>query len=786
MENDVAQCEEVLSYSCNVKLHSSMCKELEKFVHRITRVFPAIEAARPGCKSGIQELCALNRSIERANLLLRHCAESSKLYLAISGEAIQLRFERVQKALDISLTKIQTMVQQPLAAQVSDIVSDLRDAKLIKESSEEEAGRLLIALLQQDGLATDPAETSELEVFQIAAQMLDITSSKALLIEKRSIKKLLDKVCDTDPRKQSILKYFLYLIRKHEKLIGSKRTENVNDQSKVCPTKTNSSGNNSLPENQLGHAELRLRMALGNGETNMKKDEPETTPEEFICPISSKLMSDPVVIASGQTYERICVEKWFSEGHNTCPKTLRQLPHLSMTPNSCLKDLISKWCRKHGITIPDPNSQPSVAADSSCNMSSSNSISSLSSSLNGMSILLNRSSAYYINESDTSNVSITSSNASNCLDSSHLANIESLKDSQVQVFLWSDDSGSCQSFAEFDHEMYLNFFYKLATLPKESQCKAVEDVKTFLTNNNDAYYSMHSNGFVEALMRFLLDAYIQSNINAQRTGLRILSAFISNCRSEIPSLEETAFDMLASFLDSELSEEALSILQNLSSHWCYKPKIMASIALPSIIKIIDSPDEEYLIQAVKILSDLSSDGGIESFILHSGCILKLVQLLGHNLLAGNCIKILRNLCRTEETRVAIAETDGSIASIAELLDTGSRDEQEHAAAILLSLCSYRPDYCHLVMNEGVIPALVNVSINGNITARESAMKLLHHLRDLRHDDPPCSPLTQVGSDSELSQDSSQFCRGKQSASNVSTFFKKKIKIFSKRRSLALF
>lgn len=397
------------------------------------------------------------------------------------------------------------------------------------ESSEEEAGRLLIAMLQQDGSSTDPVETSELEVFRITAQMLDITSSKALLIEKRSIIKLLDKVRDTDTRKQSVLKYLLYLLRKYEKFRGSKRTENV-DQFKVRLSKTNSTCNNGLPENQLEHTELRSRMGPGHGEAKMNTYEQETPPEEFICPISSKLMFDPVVIASGQTYERIHIERWFNEGHNTCPKTLKQLPHVSMTSNSCLKDLISKWCRKHGVSIPDLKPQPSFAALSSCNVSSSISISSLSSSLNGMPILLYRSSADYINESDNSNVLIISSDASNCLDSSHVTSIESLKDSHARVFSWNDDSGSCQSFADFDDEMYLNFFSKLATLPIESQCRAVKDVEIFLKENNDAYYSLHSNGFVEALMRFLLDACIQSNTNAQRTGLQILSAFISNSR----------------------------------------------------------------------------------------------------------------------------------------------------------------------------------------------------------------------------------------------------------------
>ncbi|KAF0913880.1 hypothetical protein E2562_024955 [Oryza meyeriana var. granulata] len=50
-------------------------------------------------------------------------------------------------------------------------------------------------------------------------------------------------------------------------------------------------------------------------------------PKELRCPISLQLMYDPVIISSGQTYEHVCIKKWF--GHSTCPKTQQQLSHLS-------------------------------------------------------------------------------------------------------------------------------------------------------------------------------------------------------------------------------------------------------------------------------------------------------------------------------------------------------------------------------------------------------------------------------------------------------------------------
>jgi len=73
------------------QVHNSICRELTKILDRIIAVLPAIESARPGYTAGIQELCSLNNTIEKAKLLIQHCAESSKLYL-VSNNFIFLEF----------------------------------------------------------------------------------------------------------------------------------------------------------------------------------------------------------------------------------------------------------------------------------------------------------------------------------------------------------------------------------------------------------------------------------------------------------------------------------------------------------------------------------------------------------------------------------------------------------------------------------------------------------------------------------------------------------------------
>lgn len=72
-------------------------------------------------------------------------------------------------------------------------------------------------------------------------------------------------------------------------------------------------------------------------------------PADFRCPITLDLMTDPVVVATGQTYDRSSITLWIESGHNTCPKTGQSLLDTNFIPNRALKGLIAIWCREHKI-----------------------------------------------------------------------------------------------------------------------------------------------------------------------------------------------------------------------------------------------------------------------------------------------------------------------------------------------------------------------------------------------------------------------------------------------------
>ncbi|KAK8992271.1 hypothetical protein V6N11_048359 [Hibiscus sabdariffa] len=67
-------------------------------------------------------------------------------------------------------------------------------------------------------------------------------------------------------------------------------------------------------------------------------------PDDFKCPISLEIMSDPVILPSGHTFDRASIQRWLDAGHRTCPITKLPLPeHPCLIPNHALRSLISNY-----------------------------------------------------------------------------------------------------------------------------------------------------------------------------------------------------------------------------------------------------------------------------------------------------------------------------------------------------------------------------------------------------------------------------------------------------------
>ncbi|KAF9674583.1 hypothetical protein SADUNF_Sadunf10G0142100 [Salix dunnii] len=93
-------------------------------------------------------------------------------------------------------------------------------------------------------------------------------------------------------------------------------------------------------------------------------------PDEFRCPISLDLMKDPVIVASGHTYDRNSIAQWINSGHQTCPKSGQRLIHMALIPNYALKSLMHQWCQDNNVPLIDDSSSSKFERSSSmCNLS---------------------------------------------------------------------------------------------------------------------------------------------------------------------------------------------------------------------------------------------------------------------------------------------------------------------------------------------------------------------------------------------------------------------------------
>ncbi|KAJ6417168.1 hypothetical protein OIU84_002968 [Salix udensis] len=68
-----------------------------------------------------------------------------------------------------------------------------------------------------------------------------------------------------------------------------------------------------------------------------------TIPKDFFCLMLLDLMRDPVIISTGQTYDRSSISRWMEEGHCTCPKTGQILMNTLLVPNRALRNLIERF-----------------------------------------------------------------------------------------------------------------------------------------------------------------------------------------------------------------------------------------------------------------------------------------------------------------------------------------------------------------------------------------------------------------------------------------------------------
>lgn len=194
---------------------------------------------------------------------------------------------------------------------------------------------------------------------------------------------------------------------------------------------------------------------------------------------------------------------------------------------------------------------------------------------------------------------------------------------------------------------------------------------------------------------------------------------------------------------------ATALYLNLSCLEEAKPIIGTTGAVPFLIWVLkNETDEQCKLDALHTLYNISSQPTNIPHLLSAGIIDGLQALITHpndQTWTEKCIAVLIYLASSKTARDEIIMAPGLISALASILDVGEPVEQEHAAACLLILCNANEKCSQMVLQEGVIPSLVSISVNGTVRGKQKAQKLLMLFREQRQRDPSPAP-TQPGSE----------------------------------------
>lgn len=241
------------------------------------------------------------------------------------------------------------------------------------------------------------------------------------------------------------------------------------------------------------------------------------------------------------------------------------------------------------------------------------------------------------------------------------------------------------------------------------------------------------------LTSFLLLLFNRNKRWILKSGALPVLINLLQCQSKaLIELTITAFMILSSCKGNKLSiassgaiEQILEILNrdyaNANSNGMHmnKNKNKNTIAISTQARL----------DSVATLHNLSTCHQIMPSLVSAGVVFSLLQIIRScqkpSQLVEKAIALLDEIVSSSKSSLKeTAATYGAIGALVETIEEGSTESKEHAVRILLFICqSCRENYRGLILREGVMPGLLQLTVDGTWRAKTMAEELLLLLRD---------------------------------------------------------
>ncbi|KMZ69452.1 U-box domain-containing protein [Zostera marina] len=220
--------------------------------------------------------------------------------------------------------------------------------------------------------------------------------------------------------------------------------------------------------------------------------------------------------------------------------------------------------------------------------------------------------------------------------------------------------------------------------------------------------------------------------------LALLNLAVKDERNKIKIVEAGALQRLTNFLQSSnqtLQEYATATILTLTASPINKPIINSTgTVIPILIGILDNGSTQAKTDAVIALYNLSTIPENLHTILSLHPIPLLVNIIGTckklSKIVEKSTALIESLLPFDQARADLTNLEGGVLAVVEILEGGTLQGREHAVGALLTMCEIdRCKYRQVILNEGAIPGLLELTVQGTTKSRSKARKLLQLLRN---------------------------------------------------------
>lgn len=280
------------------------------------------ESSRPIPPTAVIAFRELHGLMQRIYMLLEECRESSSFWLLMEQETYSQYFHELTQSVGSVLSSLPLELlelSEEVLEQTVLVRAQLIRARLALDLVEVQLREEVITMLK----LVKRKEALSLSRLRLLFQKLHLLNGTHCETEIHRLEEIsMEEGRKDDAKTQHSLTGIISFVRYGKYALYSAEFEDVEEEVKSQTSEVSTSADAAAMVNP---------------------------PVEYLCPITLDLMRDPVIVATGQTYDRTSITRWIQANHSTCPKTGQKLAHTDLISNYALRSLISQWCEDNNV-----------------------------------------------------------------------------------------------------------------------------------------------------------------------------------------------------------------------------------------------------------------------------------------------------------------------------------------------------------------------------------------------------------------------------------------------------